>query len=253
MLLLTSICGVDQGFLPILQDPDDAVFDLLVCFLVVGHEDVIFQGAAFCPSFLFREAGIGILELLVFLTDQKPLPYGYKPLFDCLSKYQDPIRDVESYRNLQKEQEKLYPPEERKKINKGFMRVLERHRKKALSKEHIYNMVCDENPQASYKQIHKYLREAGTSAATLRQCKKRRIESTDDFRGEVSSKDVGVIRKALVSNEYALPPERLFRLSGLERSRFQVIVKQLMSEGKIVPTKKRMDGNLRKVLVWRLD
>ena len=69
LLLLNSICGVDQGFLPILQDPDDAVFDLLVCFLVVGHEDVIFQGATLCLSFLFREAGIGVLELLVFFVE----------------------------------------------------------------------------------------------------------------------------------------------------------------------------------------
>jgi hypothetical protein len=49
-------------------DPDDAFFDLLVRLLVVGQEDVIFQGTVLCLSFLFREAGIGVLELLVFLS-----------------------------------------------------------------------------------------------------------------------------------------------------------------------------------------
>ena len=69
LLLLAGVCGVDQGFLPIFQDPNDAFFDLLVCFLIVGHQHVIFQGTVLRLLFLFREAGIGVLELLVFFVE----------------------------------------------------------------------------------------------------------------------------------------------------------------------------------------
>ena len=68
LLLLAGVCGVDQGLFPIFQDPDDALFDLLVCFLVAGHQHVVFQGTVLRLSFLFGEAGIGVLELLVFFV-----------------------------------------------------------------------------------------------------------------------------------------------------------------------------------------